>query len=162
MEKLKANLYSISLVAVVLALGGLAWLLVLSPIYGSASTSLSQQESELDGLLRDTKSILSAESVPTEDYQERQELNLRTQRNDYNEAVRFYNSRREEFNKFFDGTSDVPDVASFAAEHDEQLSDLIGQYREKFQIREEEGDEDRAPEETENENSNPKTEEATS
>ena len=57
MDTLKENLYGISLVAIVLGLGAMAYFLVVQPIYGSSGATIASRQKFLDNTLSAAKKI---------------------------------------------------------------------------------------------------------
>ena len=133
MDKLKENIFWIGLGGAGIALLALAWLLVLSPLYGSGADTLGSKGRAIGEILTKVGSFNKKERVPTTPYLEYLEHRVEILRGDHNDGVDWYNSRRARFAEFFEGP-DEPNASEFAARYETGVESLIAGYRQKFEI----------------------------
>ena len=106
MDKLKENLFTLSVVGVVVLLLALAYFLVVSPLM-----VLSGAEAQLETATRQLQNHNKKEFVETEEYVGYLERVRNTEDVDLTDGVGFYEDKMRRFEVFFDQTTIVPTPA---------------------------------------------------
>lgn len=127
MDKIKENLFPISVGAIAVVLLAMIYFLVYSPLSELHSTekSLNTQKGVIDKLA-------NLPMVPTKkyiDYLEQQKL---TDEQDVQEALASYNERTSKFREFFGGRPEAPSLSAFTGVLNDAISDKIRQYQSDF------------------------------
>jgi hypothetical protein len=132
MDKLKENIFGISLGVVGLALLVLAYALVYSPLQ-----DLSAKEAELDRAVKSYKKLIDPKQsphVPTKSYNEGLDKQDEANAAALKSAVAFYEEQAKPFHEYFDGDQPPP-ADIFVQNYNDSIQALVDGYREKFHIK---------------------------
>ena len=129
MDKLKENLFPVSVGAIVIALGALIWFLIVSPLM-----ELNQTQKSLDAATRKLKGYTKMEYVPVESYEALLEQQLQALNSDLAEAAEFYDEKVKSFQLYFDDQEQAPNRASFSADLNDRINQVLAQYQSDFGV----------------------------
>jgi len=127
MDKIKENLFPISVGAIAVVLLAMIYFLVYSPLSELHSTekSLNTQKGAIDKLA-------ALPMVPTKKYVDYLEEQKLTDEQDIQEALAFYDGRAAKFREYFGGQPEAPGFSAFTGLLNDALSDKLRQYQSDY------------------------------
>lgn len=143
MDKLKENIFGISLGVVGVFLLVLSYFLVYSPL-----SELGAKEAQVQKAIADYKKFSDPAKykyVPTKDYKERLDQQKESDEADLKSGVAFYDEQSKLFHEYFDGSTEPPVTDIFVQKYNDSIKGLVDGYRLKFHIKVDPGQEDQAP-----------------
>ena len=133
MDKLKENIFEISLGVVGVFLLVLAYFLVYSPL-----SELGAKESQMKKTISDYAKFTDPKKypfLPTKEYKDYLEKQKEVDETALKSGVAFYDEQAKEFHEYFDGSSDPPVADLFVQKYNDAIKALVDGYREKFHIK---------------------------
>ncbi len=140
MDKLKQNLFPISVGAVGVVLLVLAYVLVFKKFQELAGVSakVSQETSRL-------KTLVRKNPLPVKEIEEQLEREIQSKKSALEEGIQFYEQRTRAFRTYFNNEAQPQALSTFVSEYNDGVTKLIEGYRSKFDIKVEEGAADARP-----------------
>jgi len=129
MDKLKENLFPISVAAMVIALGALIWFLIAAPLL-----ELGDKQRLLATATTRLRNYNKAEHVPIGRYRDHLAKQLEIYKNDVADAADFYDQKVKSFQLFFNDQELAPEQATFSADLNDRISQVLSQYQSDFGV----------------------------
>lgn len=130
MDKIRENLFGISVGALTLGLLVVAWLFVLGPVFGTLSEGGGAQR-DINSSLRKLKGYAKLENLPTKDLIEELEKQQRALKSALDSGNAVYDAIKGDFDRLFEGT-DPSQPADFKTQYNDKLSELVSDYIDAF------------------------------
>ncbi|MGQ9589690.1 MAG: hypothetical protein ACUVYA_05275 [Planctomycetota bacterium] len=134
MDKLKENLFPISVGAIGIALLVLAYLLVFSR-WQALGTTTGQVRDQIQRL----RTISRKRPLPIEEQKRQLEEELESKAAALRDAADFYEQKAVPFRMFFENSTEPQPLSTFVSLYNDGVTKLIDEYRTKFGIKVEEG-----------------------
>jgi Na+-transporting methylmalonyl-CoA/oxaloacetate decarboxylase gamma subunit len=129
MQKLKENIFAISVVGLAVVLLALSYLFVWQPL-----SALGDMKTTLDREIANLKKYDKQKFVPTEEYKERLEQILAAKRADLEQGESFYKEKQDAFSRYRNNEVQAPALADFASSYESGIKEMAQKYRTKFGI----------------------------
>jgi Na+-transporting methylmalonyl-CoA/oxaloacetate decarboxylase gamma subunit len=129
MQKLKENIFAISVAGIAVVLLALAYLFVWQPL-----SDLGAMETRLDREITNLKKYDKRKFVPTEEYKERLEQVMAAARSDLEGGEGFYKERQQALSRYFDNEAQPPSFDVFTSRYESSIKEMVQKYRTKFEI----------------------------
>lgn len=140
MDKLKENLFPISVGAIGIALLVLAYFLVFSR-WQALGTTTRQVQDQIQRL----KTISRKRPLPIEEQKRQLEEELESKAAALRDAAQFYDQKAGPFRLFFENSAEPQPLSTFVSLYNDGITKLVDEYRSKFGIKVEEGAQDVRP-----------------
>jgi len=132
MDKITQNLFGIAAGGAGVVLLALGYFLIVKPLgeLRGLEDQIDKKKAELANLNNPAKTP----KVPTKEYKNRLLDDKAALEGALTKAIGVYDSKAEQFSKYFEDSSEQPSVNNFSARYNDAITKLIADYRAKFKI----------------------------